>query len=512
MMSDVLANGLERIEVLRGPQSTLYGSDAIGGIINLITKRGGDDKLTLSAEAGSLDTVRLNAAGSGSYSSFEYGAAANFYTTNSVSAADYKDGNKEADGYHHFGATGNVRWHATEEVSLDARLYYTRARDSFDGYPAPAYTFADTHEYGDNQLLALYGGINGDFLGGRFTNRLAFTYTGSDRDTYDTVNNYWANGTTDRIEYQGGYKLDDANELSFGYEHQRTGMSTQSAYDLTATHGADTVDGVYGQWQSTVLPGVTLTAGGRFDHDSEFGDHTSYKLNAAWQINENTTLRGNVGNGFKAPSLYQLYSTYSNPVENLKPEQATGWEIGLDRHIGSWMASLTYFQRQTTNQIDFFSCYGVTSTACNLRLYEGGYYYNVARSLARGIEFQASGHLSDTVTATVSYTNLTDINQDTRLQLARRPHDTASGTLTWKPLESLTLGGTLTYIGGRFNDAYQTTELKERAELGLFGSVTLTKELELYGRVDNLFDNRDETVTGYGTIGQTFYAGIRAKL
>jgi vitamin B12 transporter len=514
LLGDVLANGLERIEVLRGPQSTLYGSDAIGGVVNLITARGGDNTLKLTAEGGSFDTAHFNAATNGTFGAIEFGAAANYYVTNSVSAADARHGNPEADGYHHFGATGNVRWHASEAVSLDARIYYTSARDSYDGYDPVTYAFGDTHQYGNNELLALYGGVNADFLGGRFTNRLSAAYSDSDRKTYDTVEDFFAKGETTRFEYQGGFKLNDANELTFGAEDQRTSFKTQSlAYDPAPTVGSNRIDGIYGQWQSTVTDGVTLTGGVRYDHDREFGDHTSYKLAAAWQVVDGTTVRANIGDGFKAPSLYQLYSQYSNPAETLKAETATGWEVGLDQALGTWAASLTYFERRTGNQIDFYSCpYGDPdpSATCMLRPY--GFYYNVARSLAKGVEIAVNGKITDTLSLGVSYTNLTDTDRSTGLQLARRPHDSFATTLTWRPIERLTLGTSLNYVGQRFDDAGHFTKLNDVAHIGLFASYAVWDGVELFGRVENLGDNLREPVAGYGAPGRAYFGGIRTKL
>jgi len=512
LVGDILANGLDRVEVLRGPQSTLYGSEAIGGVVNMLTKRGGPLALTAMAEAGSFDTVHLNAAASGSYQSFEFGAAANLLTTNSVSAADARDGNSEADGYHHVGATANLRWNASDTVSVDARLYYTKARDSFDGYPAPAYTYQDTHQYGTNELLAFYGGVNVDAFDGRLSNRLAVIHSDADRKTFDTTEDFWAKGGATRLEYQGSFKLDDANEIVFGAEHERTGLDTQSLYDAAPITGSDTLDSGYIHWQSTVLPGVTLTAGGRYDHDREFGDHTSFKLAAAWAVIDGTTLRATMGDGFKAPSLYQLFSPYSNPVETLKPETATGWEAGVDQRLGNWQASLTYFERRTANQIDFFSCWGVSSTACTARTYEGGYYYNVDRSRAKGVEVALSGKLTETLRLSFNYTNLTDEDLSTGLQLARRPHDSANAVATWTPLAALTLGAELGYVGSRFNDAYHYSALKETALVKLFASYKLTDAVEVFGRLENLGDTLNQPVSGYGTPGRAFYAGLRTTL
>jgi vitamin B12 transporter len=516
LLGDVLTNGTERVEVLRGPQSTLYGSDAIGGVVNIITRRGGKTGLRAEAEGGSFDTLRLNAATSGTYETLEFGAAANFYTSNSISAADSRKGNREADGYHHFGATGNLRWHISDTVSLDGRVYYTRARDSFDGYPPPTYSFQDTHQYGTNELLAAYAGVNVDLLGGRFSNRFSLTHSDSDRKTFDPTltpsEDFWAKGGATRIEYQGGFKLNDANEIVFGFEDQRTALLSQSIYDLVPIRGSDRIDGTYAQWQSTVLDALTLTGGIRYDHDREFGDHTSYKLAAAWQVGEQTTLRANMGDGFKAPSLYQLFSPYSNPVVTLKPETATGWEAGIDQQIGRWRASLSYFERRTANQIDFFSCYGVVSTACSLRALQGGYYFNVNRSRAKGVEVELTGQISETLKLSLNYTNLTDIDRANGRQLARRPHDSANAVVTWQVLPQLNLGTGAEYIGSRFDDAWHSTALSDALRLKLFATYTITDALEVFGRVENLGNDRSEPVAGYGAPGRVFYVGLRTKL
>ena len=518
ILGDVLANGIDRIEVLRGPQSTLYGSDAIGGVVNILTKRGGPFALSTRAEGGSFGTYRFNVAANGTEGAVEYGLAANYYGTNGVSAADAKNGDREADGYHHFGATGNLRWHLADAVSVDARLYYTNARDSFDGYPPPTYTFQDTHEYGKDVLLAAYGGVNVSLLDGRFTNRFAVLRTDSDRKEFDPTltpaEDFFAKGGATRFEYQGVFEAGQVNEIVFGAETESRTLSTHSIYDSTplATKGSDRINGAYAQWQTRPWEGLTLTGGVRHDDDKEFGGHNSVKIAGAWQALAATTIRANYGDGFKAPSLYELFSQYANPVLALKPETAKGWEAGIDQSFGEVRASLTTFERRTKNQIDFFSCWGVASTACTLRAAQGGYYYNVGRSRATGLEAEVSVRLSDTLDASANYTNLSDVDLATGLQLARRPHNSASAVATWRPDSDLTLGIGADYIGKRFDDPYHVTALSPATHIKLFASFKLSERIELFGRVENLFDDRAEPVAGYGAPGRAFYAGLNTNL
>ncbi|HEY0281665.1 MAG TPA: TonB-dependent receptor [Rhizomicrobium sp.] len=526
MFGDLLVNNIDRVEVLRGPQSTLYGSDAIGGIVNVITKRGGPFALTASAEGGSFNTYRLNLAASGTQSIAEYGLAINAFGTKGVSAADSRNGNPEADGYRNLGATFNTRFHLSDDVSVDLRGYYTRGHSGFDDNYAytPPYQLEDSDAKNTNQLYAGYAGLNGDLFGGRFHNRLALIATSSTRQFFDSASdtlhlNYEYSGDAVRFEYQGTVDIGADSQATFGAESEQRSFRNNNYYSYMpadSAAGHDRITGIYGQIQSTLFDQLTLTGGVRYDDDKEFGSHTSVKLAAAWQVPVlDATLRANYGDGFKAPSLYQLYSPYSNPIAALKPETARGWEVGADKDLwdGRVRASLTYFERRTKNQIDFQSCYTpADAPGCPQRLAQYGYYINLGRTRATGVEAAIVAEITDTLKLAANYTNLSAVNTGTGTDLARRPRDTANATVTWLALQDLTLGASIRYLGKRFNDAGNFTPLTSNTKIDLFGAYDLAGNWQLFGRVDNLLNDRTEYVSGYGTPGLAATFGVRTRL
>jgi vitamin B12 transporter len=515
VLGDLLVNSIDRVEILRGPQSTLYGSDAIGGVVNVLTRRGGGEPFALnaSAEGGSFDTWHLGAAANGTSGDLDYGAGLNFFDTGGISAADERNGNREADGYRNFGATANTRLHVGDRLSLDLRGYYTQSHTEIDGFPPPDFLFGDDREFGTASLAAGYAGVNLSLLGGRFENRLAFIGSQSNRKFFGTFDfftgafspdeNFFARGDTARIEYQGTFDLDDDNQLVFGAETQRTGFSTRSLqFDPAPTTGNRRTNGYYAQWQSTFAGQFTLTGGVRLEDDSEFGTHTSVKIAGAWQIpGWNTTLRADYGDGFKAPTLYELFSQYRNPFHALQPETAHGWEIGADHRFldGRVRASLTYFDRRTDNLIDFIP----TSSP------PFGYYENYARTEATGIEAEIAARVSDALTLSANWTNMADSDLSTGLALARRPHNQAAAVATWLPLPGISLGASIVYAGPRFDDAGNFVRLPAATTVNLFGSYAIVEKTELFARIENLFDERSEPVFGYGRAPLAVYGGVR---
>ncbi|HTW75642.1 MAG TPA: TonB-dependent receptor [Steroidobacteraceae bacterium] len=532
VLGDLFVNDIERIEVLRGPQSTLYGSDAMGGIVNIITQRGGTQPFAaqVDAQGGSYGTWRVNGAAHGTAGPLEYGAGVNEYATGGVSAAADAPPDVEPDADHDLAATLNTRLQAGDGISLDLRGFYNEARYGIPGYPPPDYTLQPTPEYARDRLEAGYAGLNGSWLDGRITQRLALIGSDSDRreyGLYDPVTyaytpaeNFYAEGGATRWEYQGVIQANAANVFTYGSESELSTLDTDSLPDPAdlPTTGRDRLTSYYAQWQTTfaqrsaIARQMTLTLGARRDQDQQFGGHTSLKVAGDWQLPDGATvLRGNYGQGFKAPTLYELFSQYSNPVAGLRPETADGWEAGFDHLLerGRVRVSAVYFSRDEQNEIEFDDC-SSADPGCLLRPY--GYYYNVGRSSDRGVESDLAAHLTQSLSVWGSYTNMQAIDELTGLRLARRPHVLYNAGLTWTGTAGASFGATYVYQGARFDDAANSIPLAPAESVDLFGTYPLGRWIQIFGRVENLFNDQAQPAYGYRPLGRGFYGGLRVKL
>jgi vitamin B12 transporter len=524
---NLMIGDVSRIEILRGPQSVLWGSQAIGGVVNLITaepQKAFESDATF--EGGSHSWAYGRVGVGGMTDRVNWRAAAGYLTTAGISAFD---GGREPDGYHNVGGTARAEVKLTDNLSLDLRGVYSRGRADFDGFPPPDFVFADTNEYGITTDVVGYAGLNLALFDGRLKNRLAYAYTRTDLKDYNpdqaaTDVTFASLGRNERVEYQGTFALTDAWTAVFGAESELSSMRTNAPSDFdpappTQSRSAR-LDSFYLQARGEVLPGLTLTGGVRRDHHSDFGGHTVGQAALAWRLNGGATLlRASWGQGFKAPSLYQLGSDYGNA--NLRPEIANGWDAGVEQTLlgGRATVSATYFDRHTKDEIDFFTCLsGAADPLCTgpNGLPRFGYYANIGRTKARGLELDGRAALTQALTFDANYTWLDARNDapgdiDFGDRLARRPEHEANADLTYRWPNDLSTAVAARYVGARFDDAGNTVRLKSYALWDLRASYPVTPGFEVYGRIENLFDKRYETIAGYGQLGRTAYAGVRAR-
>jgi len=505
--ADLLTDNLDRIEILRGPQSVLWGSRAIGGVINIITRAPTDAiEARASGEYGGYDQGHANASVTGRAGPVGFSAGAGYLTTEGFSTAA---NGTEKDGYHIFGANLNTETRISDAVSLDLRGYYTGSRVDLDGFvflPPSSFVFADTGDYQRQEQIVGYAGLNAALFDGRLKNRLAASYTLVDRQTYPGTGggaDFDGRGRNLRFEYQGIADLGLA-VATFGAEHEQERFRTASIFSPAVAREKANTDSAYLDLHAKPIAGLNVGAGIRYDDHSTFGDATTLSADAAYSPNGGATVvRASYGEGFKAPTLFQLFDSFSG-TPGLRPEKAKGWDAGIEQSAldGAVQVRATVFSRRTVSQIDY-------DLLANK-------YLNIARARARGVELELRVTPTEQmlVTANYSFTNARNrarADMNFGKQLARRPRQTVNMTLDYEWAFGLRTGATITHVGKSFDDPGNRTRLGDYVLIDLRAALPLTENIEITGRIENLFDDHYQTAAGYRQAGRAAYAGARLR-
>ena len=519
--SNLLLDDIDRVEILRGPQSILWGSDAIGGVVNVLTRRAEKPlEGSIAVEAGSHETVNARAGVGGTGSLLDWRVSGSAFTTDGISA---RSNGTEDDGYRRVAASGSATVKLAPNLSVDLRGYWADARNDFDG------TSGDSRAYGLTTEWTGYAGINLALFDGRLANRLAVLQTETDRENYDPARSvrsltFDAHGRVRRYEYQGTLTISNAVEAVFGAEREEQRMTSASPANNTAPYTlvpqrAET-NSVYGEIRVTPVAGLTLNSGARYDHQSRFGGNTVFTGGAVYTPNDgHTVLRASYDEGYKAPSLYQLFSIYG--AAGLAPEKARGWSVGAEQQVaGIFHGSATWFERDTDNLIDFAFCptRGTLPAACFIpgtNTSRFGYYANVRKAHAKGLELAGRAELGILfVSANYSWIAAEDRSRgssDLGRQLPRVPRHLANLEGGVDLPEGLRASVAARYSGSSFDRAGSALVLPAYWLVDLRAAWRLAEGLTVNGRVENLADKRYETASGYGALGRTFYLGLRSR-
>lgn len=514
---NVLASDIERIEVLRGPQSALYGSDAIGGVINIITKKGGGPVTgTLSVEGGSFRTGQATANLRGGDDWYHFSLGATGFSTDGVSVAPESQGNPEEDG--HRNQTYNGKFGISPLDNLEIELFGRYVKSSVDTDPQPAVLGVIQTVDGDRETRttqqtgraqAKYSLFDGmwEHIVGAGINR-------EERDSYtDGALSFEADGEKARYDYQSNVFFDTpevaeaSHSLTFLAEREDESQRTQSAFggsDLEITNY-----GYVGEYRLGLWDRLFLSGGLRWDDNELFEDETTFRTTAAYLHEETgTRLHGSYGTGVKNPTLFELFGFGPNFVPNpdLTPEKSKGWDIGVEQVFFDERLTLdvTYFNNRITDLIQ-----GAGNTAVNLS----------GTSKIDGVEVSALAQITDDLSfrGQYTYTNGQDANG---IELVRRARHLASANLAYQFLDGrakLDLG--VDYNGKQrdfqFSNFFGTrtnVTLDDFVLVNVAGSYEVFDGIEVYGRVENLFDEDYEEVLGFDNPGIGAFVGIRATV
>lgn len=522
--ANLLAGNIRRIEIIRGAQSVLWGSQAIGGVINILTAPPTEDlQANARLEYGYRDTWQAIGNISKTIGPVAASVGAGYLASDGISAFNEDRGGQEQDSYENVGANAQVRVTLSQAVSLDLRGWFSRGDTGIDGFPPPNFSLADTRERSRSRELVGYAGLNVALLDGRLRNRLAFGYTNIRRRNTDpdlgVTTTFEALGRNARFEYQGTYEIAKGWELTAGAEREVQRLRTASPSDfdpnpIPLTQTQRLTSG-YANLFVKPLEGFSGTLGIRQDQHSSFGSATSVAASGVYSPNKGRSrLRAGYSEGFKAPTPFQLGSDFGNP--DLAPEDSKGWEVGGDQQLWGEVLSIgaTYFRRTTRNQIDFNFCPSDNSLCDDGRF---GFYDNVARTRSTGVELLVSARPVEGLSIEAQYTHLNPRNRaaDSPSEgkvLVRRPQESVSLSADYRHASGITAGVTVTTASDRFINASNTRRLDGYTTLDLRASYTVYKGLDLYGRFDNVLDADYETIDQYGTFGRAGYIGLRAAL
>lgn len=512
---------IDRVEVLRGPQSTLYGSDALAGVVNLITAEPDKNEIAVSGLYGSRRTGLGNLRLARVKNNFSFLLETSSFTTAGISSAgSFYPGNTENDGFSQQSLALKLSYRLSPsfKITWQSRGLFNRAElDAFGGPYGDDPNSVQKSKFIFNRLE-----LNGFLWQHRWEQKLVFGFEAGRRDFDNPADESHPSEAETalyksrmfKIDWQNNFYLSANNTLVLGADFREERGSSFYFYsspwgdfESSFPQKSASLLGVYLQDQWKLWDRLSLTAGLRSDHHQRFGQAVTLRTAAFLDLPEiQARVKATAGSGFKAPSLYQLYAPESmfGPIgnENLRPERNIGWDAGVEKEIGErFSVSLTYFETRYRNLIQF---------------YTGSGYQNVGRASSQGLETSLQVNLLNSLALRAGWTHLRARDLDSGTPLLRRPENSLHFDLSYTR-RALNLAAELNYLGSRFDVNYsaypaETVKLKPAAIANLLLNYELNKPLTVFLHIQNLLNARYELIYGYGSPGLTLSTGFKLKL
>jgi vitamin B12 transporter len=522
--ADMTLDNVERIEVVRGPQSALYGSQAIGGVINIITKHGASKPSnTLTVEAGTRGSLNTSITTGGSVGKTNYFASLSRQATdgNDITPSRYRLGTpKEKDGTENVTGSLQINSQLNELVKAYALAQFGDARNASDT------SFGGVGAGANTTQVFLNGALEGRFADGVWTPKLSVSYTKYHRHDVDhpdiySVDDSLSNNRGERVTISADntIRMSEWNLMTFGAEYAHESFisngylyipdpvwgdylsvaDSSASTSSTAVYGSDHVD--FGE-------SFFVTFSGRYDMPNDFENQFTYTVAPGYYVEEtDTRFTASYGTGFKVPALFERYgfttTTYGDYHGNpdLRPEKSRGWEAGIDQGLfGSFAkAGLTYFRNHIENAVtqDAYFTTSINSPAFD----------------SSGIESYIEIDPVPGISARLDYTYTLIDKGDSSKPILRRPRHLLDGTLGWQINEKTDLGLNVQWVASYY-DVYNSPltygifKANPYAVVNIAGSYRLTDSVKLTARINNLFDRAYEPADGFQLQGIEAFAGV----
>ena len=481
---NLLSGSVEKVEMLRGSNSVVWGSQAIGGVLAVTSRQ--LEGVEASADYGAYNSVYATTA-----AGFRAGALTATLTGGYARSDGFSafSGGTEPDGFRQYQAGTKVALDLGGGLTAVADGRYTKGHLDLD-------FFGDSSDVQDTREISGRAGLNFDSADFNIAGGFALADIRRDYDGPFGPYNYL--GRNERAELNGRWNLSGTIAVVFGGDHERQRYS--GSFD--ARQSASTSSG-HVLLDARVGP-ARLSGGVRLDDHSRFGSEWSLGANASVELSPDWRVRASYGEGFKAPTLYQLYS-FAGDL-GLVPERSHSYDAAIemgDRN-GPFHAALTAFRRDSRDLIVYRDPFGP--------------YYNVGRARAEGLEVELGAAVSERFTAQAVYSYVKAVNRTPGLadlgnDLARRPRHTVTVSADWRtPLRDLALGADVRMVGDSFDNAANTVRLDGYAVVTLRASIPVSETFGVFGRIENVGNATYETAGGFATSHRAAYVGVRARL
>lgn len=508
---------IEKIEILRGPQSSLYGSDAAAGVINIVTKKGTDfNQSFVTVEAGSFNTQRTDASIIGANGKRRYSLGFSTIDTDGISAKKAPAGaNYERDGYENTTMTGKFGYDFTEKTSLDLMFYNSTSQNDLDDFGG------DTIFYSSEDRNALGSATFNQKINDQYSYNLKYSYvdTESTNINLTTLSSAEILTNIETIDFQNNLNINNGVIIFGGEYEEQSAVNEGSAIDHSVIN-----KGFFAEAQVSGGDNLSLLLSAREDDHEIFGGHGTYGAGFVFDLKETaTTVKANYGTGFKAPTLNDLFYDAFGSVGNLDllPEESKSYDVTIEQKIGnSVQLSATYFNSQYDNLIEWVEFAPFSYTPENLNNAENS-----------GFEFGVKANLNDNLTLSGNYTIQEPKNVDaviyadgsSKNYLARRSLKSGSASLSgdFGVVDFMVTGR---YSGKRYdyNNIYDfvfpwpvigvtRVDLESYTTVDATVNYNVDDNMTVFVRGTNLSDKEYVEVIDYGTEGKAYYAGVKVS-